>query len=52
MYQQNDTDIPNISSVKTERELEQVKLKNQFIQSKFDPNQDVKTNLTISLKTC
>ena len=52
IYQQHDPDIPNIPSVKIERELKPGKTKESFIQSNFAPNQNVKTNLTISLKTC
>ena len=51
IYQQHDPDIPNIPSVKIERELKPGKTKESIYTIKFCPErQNVKTNLTISLK--
>ena len=51
IYQQHDPDTPNIPSVKIKRELKPDKTKESIYSSNFAPNQNVKTNLTISLKT-
>ena len=52
IYQQHDPDIFNIPSVKIERELKPGKTKESIYTIKFCPDQNVKTNLTVSLKTC
>ena len=52
IYQQHDPEISNIPSVKTERELKPGKTKESIYTINFCEDQNVKANLTISLKTC